>query len=178
MRHLFAVLMLAMLVAVAATPASAQQPHTRQGFWINAGLGFGSLGCDDCDQREGALSGQFGIGGTLSQKVIIGLMTNGWTKTEDGVTLTVGTAVAGIRFYPSATGGFFLTGGVGLGTLSADIDGFGSDSESGTGVMLGLGWDFRIGRNVSLTPFWNGFAMSSDEADANVGQIGLSVTVH
>jgi hypothetical protein len=178
MRRILSVLMLLMATTLIANPASAQHPHVREGFWINLGLGYGSLGCDNCDTREGAMSGQFGIGGTLSQKVIIGLMTNGWTKSEGGVTLTVGTAVAGIRFYPSATGGFFLTGGIGLGSISADFAGFGSESETGTGVLIGLGWDFRVGRNVSLTPFWNGYAVSNDQADANVGQIGLSVTVH
>ncbi len=178
MRGILSVLTLLASIAWAAVPASAQTPHVRQGFWLNVGLGYGSLGCENCDSREGALSGQFGIGGTLSQKVIIGLMTNGWTKSEDGVTLSVGTAVAGVRFYPSATGGFYLTGGIGVGAVSAEISGFETDNEMGTGVMLGLGWDFRVGRNVSLTPFWNGYAVSSDEVDANVGQIGLSVTVH
>ena len=37
---------------------------------------------------------------------------------------------------------------------------FAGESEFGVGLMLGLGWDIRVGRNVSLTPFWNGFAMS------------------
>jgi len=41
-----------------------------------------------------------------------------------------------------------------------------------------VGWDIRVGRNVSLTPFWNGFAMANDIADANVGQIGIGVTIH
>jgi hypothetical protein len=31
---------------------------------------------------------------------------------------------------------------------------------------------------VSLTPYWNGFAMSSSNTDANVGQVGLGITVH
>ena len=44
--------------------------------------------------------------------------------------------------------------------------------------MIGAGWDLRVGRNVSLTPFYNGFAMRSSLFDANVGQIGLGVTIH
>ncbi len=94
------------------------------------------------------------------------------------MTLTVGTVVALIRFYPSATGGFFLLGGLGLGTIHAEADGFGSDSETGGGALLGLGYDIRIGRNTSLTPFWNGFAARTSNADANVGQLGLSITLH
>lgn len=158
--------------------ASAQHKQTRQGFWFNVGLGYGSLGCQDCSGREGSLSGGLALGGTLSQKVVIGAGTNGWTKSEGGVTLTVSTLTALIRFYPSATGGFFLLGGLGVGTISGSISGFGSSSETGTGAVLGLGYDFRVGENVSLTPFWNGFATNTSNADANVGQIGLGVTIH
>jgi len=110
--------------STAATPIAAELPpktsapekHTRQGFWFNAGLGYGSLGCENCEGRTGALSGGLALGGALSQKVMLGVGTNGWTKSEFGSTLTVGTLVALIRFYPSPTGGFFLLGGSGLGT--------------------------------------------------------------
>lgn len=152
--------------------------HSRRGFWFSGGLGYGSLGCEDCGSRTGGLSGGIQLGGSVSQKVLLGGATTGWTKDEGGVTLTVGTVVAMIRFYPSATGGFFLLGGLGLGTIHAEIDGFGSDSETGGGALLGLGYDIRVGDNVSLTPFWNGFAARTSNADANVGQLGLSVTLH
>ena len=158
--------------------AGAQRPHSRQGFWFNGGLGYGSLGCDGCGSREGGLSGTISLGGTVSPKVYLGGGTTGWTKSEGGATLTVGTLDARIRFYPSATGGFFLTGGLGLGSISADVTGIGSDDEVGVGVVLGLGIDIRVGGNLSLTPFWNGFAVKTSNADANVGQLGLSLTVH
>ena len=110
--------------------------------------------------------------------MLLGAGTNGWTKSEDGVNLTVGTLTALIRFYTSATGGFFLTGGLGVGVIDIDISGFGGDSETGFGALLGLGYDFRVDGNVSLTPFWNGFAVASSDVDANVGQIGVGVTIH
>lgn len=158
--------------------ASAQHPQVREGFWISGGLGFGSLGCQDCSDRESGLSGQLSLGGTLSQHVYLGASSNAWTKSENGATLTVGMLSAMVRVYPSSTGGFFLTGGLGIGSVKLDYSGFGSDSETGTGVLLGVGYDFRVGRNVSLTPFWNGFAVDYDPGDANVGQLGLSVTLH
>jgi hypothetical protein len=166
------------LTALLPLGASAQE-HTRarEGFWFNAGLGYGTLGCQDCG-REGSVSGGVALGGTLSQKVLLGVGTNGWTKSENGATLTVGTVTALMRFYPSATGGLFLLGGLGVGTIRAEVDGFGSDSETGLGALVGVGYDIRIGHNVSLTPFWNGFAMSSSNSDANVGQLGLGITVH
>jgi outer membrane protein with beta-barrel domain len=167
--------------AAAQTQAAHAQPsnkHARRGFWFSGGLGYGSLGCEDCTDREDGLSGGIALGGSLSQKVLLGVGTNGWSKSEGDVTLTVGTMAALIRFYPSATGGFFLLGGLGLGTIHAKVDGFGSDSETGVGAVVGLGYDIRVGSNVSLTPFWNGFATETSNADANVGQLGLSVTLH
>lgn len=155
-----------------------ESKHARKGFWLNLGLGWGSLGCEDCDSREGGFSGGLALGGSISQKVLLGGGTNGWYKSEDGTTLTVGVLTAQVRFYPSATGGFFLLGGLGVGTISVDTDFYGSDSETGAAALLGLGYDIRIGKNVSLTPFWNGFATTTSNSDANVGQIGFGVTIH
>jgi hypothetical protein len=165
-------------VQASVAPVTPINKHQRRGFWFNGGLGYGSLGCDDCGDREGGLSGGIELGGSVSQKVLLGVGTTGWTKDEGGATLTVGTLVALIRFYPSATGGFFLIGGLGVGSIHAEVDGFGSDTETGGGALLGLGYDIRVGENVSLTPFWNGFAARTSNADANVGQLGLSITVH
>lgn len=164
-------------IPVAPKPVSGH-PQTRQGFWFNVGLGYGSLGCDNCNGREGGLSGGLSLGGTLSQKFLLGVGTTGWTRSEGGTTLTVGTLDLRFRFYPSATGGFFLTGGLGVGSIHAEVNGFGSDTETGGAAVVGLGYDARVGSNVSLTPFLNGFAVRSSNADANVGQIGLSVTIH
>jgi len=169
---------LACIVSLGTTPANAQRPQTRQGFWFNGGLGYGSLGCEDCSGRTGGLSGGLSLGGTISPKFLLGVGTTGWYKSEDGVTLTVGTLDARMRFYPSTKGGFFLTGGLGIGSISADVAGFGSGSETGVGLVLGLGFDIRVGTNVSLTPFWNGYAVRSSDTNANVGQLGLGITVH
>lgn len=179
MRHVLrsSIVSAALMTAIAAVPAVAQHPQTRRGFWFNGGLGYGSLGCQNCDGRTGGLSGGISLGGVLSRNVLFGVGTTGWTKSESGVTLTVGTLDARFRFYPKATGGFFLTAGLGLGAISASGGGD-SQTETGVGLMLGLGIDIRIGDNVSLTPFWNGFAVSASGDDANVGQLGLGITVH
>jgi len=176
MRMVFAALFTLSLVSP--DTASGQRAHTRQGVWFNVGLGYGTLGCQDCGTREGGLSGGLAVGGTISPKVVIGGGTNGWSKSEGGGTLTVATLTALIRFYPSASGGFFLLGGLGISSIRVSFSGFGSDSETGAGALLGLGYDFRVGNNVSLTPFWNGFAGNTKSSDFNVGQIGLGVTVH
>lgn len=164
-------------LAVSVGSANAQNAHVRDGFWINGGLGYGSLGCEGCGSREGSISGDLSLGGTISPRFLIGAGSAAWSKSEQGATLTVGTLDARVRFYPSATGGFFITGGVGFGSVRGQVGGF-SATETGVGTILGLGWDIRVAKNTSITPYWNGFAMKNDNTDANVGQAGIAVTLH
>ena len=77
------------------------------------GLGYGSLGCQDCASRANGASGGLSFGGTVTDRFLIGLGTTGWTKSD-----------------------------------------------------------------VSITPFWDGFAMANSNIDANVGQLGIGVTFH
>jgi hypothetical protein len=92
--------------------------------------------------------------------------------------LTVSTLDARVRFYPSTTGGVFLTAGIGVGQVRGDFGGGFSATETGLGTVLGLGWDIRVAKNTSITPYWNGFAMKNNNTDANVGQAGIAVTLH
>jgi outer membrane protein with beta-barrel domain len=164
-------------VAVAGV-AQAQNAQARQGFWFSGGLGYGSLGCDGCGSREGGLSGGLSLGGTISPRFLLGVGTSGWTKEDQGARLTVDEIDARVRFYPSTNGGFFITGGIGYGEVRASISGFGSATESGGAAILGVGYDVRVARNMSITPYWNAYAMKNSNTDANVGQIGLAITLH
>jgi hypothetical protein len=83
-----------------------------------------------------------------------------------------------MRFYPSATGGLFLLGGLGVGSTQLEVDGVGTSGETGFGAIFGLGYDIRVGTSVSLTPFLNGFAVEDSDVHVNVGQVGLGLTVH
>jgi hypothetical protein len=177
-----AVKRMAQLVAVVAglvvaTAAQAQQAPIRQGFWFSGGLGMGSLGSDGGTSREAGMSGDVSLGGTLSPRWLLGVGSSGWSKSEQGGRLTVATLDARIRFYPSATGGFFLTGGIGAASIRASVGGL-SATDNGAGAIFGLGYDYRVASNASITPYWNGFAMKSDNNDANVGQVGLAITLH
>jgi hypothetical protein len=167
-------------LALVASPllAHAQNAQVRDGFWFSGGLGYGSLGCQDCGSRTGGMSGGLSLGGTITPRFLVGVGTEGWTKTEQGATLTVGTLDARVRFYPSATGGFFVTGGLGIGTMTGTVPGFGTVTENGLGTLVGIGYDYRIARNTSITPYWNGFAMKGSNSDANVGQMGIAITLH
>lgn len=173
---LTAVLTLALAGALAPA-AQAQRPQVREGFWFSIGVGGGSLGCEECDDRTNGGAGTLAFGGKLSNNVLLAGSANGWTRTEEGATLTVGLVAVEARFYPSATGGFFLKAGAGIG--SADLD-FGSVtlSETGAGALAGLGYDIRVGRMISITPWLQWFGINYDPGNANVAQLGIALTIH
>ncbi|MEP6764682.1 MAG: outer membrane beta-barrel protein [Gemmatimonadaceae bacterium] len=161
------------------TPLSAQgHPQERHGFWLTLGLGAGSLGCDECSSRSTGVSGQLSLGGTITPRLLLGASSNGWTKQESGVTLSMGTLTALVKFYPVLTGGFYLSGGLGIANISASTTGFGSASQTGTGAVLGLGYDIRVAKNFSLTPYLNGVGASFDGSQVNFSQIGLGFSWH
>ncbi|MCL4865932.1 MAG: hypothetical protein KJZ47_08570 [Gemmatimonadales bacterium] len=172
------VTLLASLLLLGVSSLAAQRPQTREGFWGTLGAGYATLGCNDCDGRARGGAGMLQLGGTLNQKWQLGASVTAWEKREGGATLTVGLLSAIARFYPSATGGFFLQGGAGIAAIDLGIGNV-SATEKGFGTILGAGYDVRIGRNVSLTPFWNR-VMSWYDNDGNLdySQFGLAVTIH
>lgn len=174
LRRLIAVSTLAMALT---TSVAAQRPQTRSGFWFQGGLGGGSVGCDDCGDRTSGGTAVIALGGTLSRHVLLGASMHGWARSEDGVTLSVTAITAAAHIYPWANAGFFFNVGVGTGSTRLEFDPF-TIEEDGPSFVAGIGYDIRIGRNVSLTPFTNGYGINYDEGTINVAQLGLSITVH
>ncbi|HET6797986.1 MAG TPA: hypothetical protein VFH40_12570 [Gemmatimonadales bacterium] len=161
------------LLALAIAPAAnGQQGDVRQGFWIGGGLGYGTLGCNGCD-RLGGVSGYLKLGGTLRQNILLGVEINGWGKSEFGQTMTMGNMSGAAYWYPVSNGGLFLKAGLGYSVMD---DGF--SSETGLGLLGGLGYDIRVGRNVSVTPVANWYRGSFNPGGLNVLDIGLGITSH
>jgi hypothetical protein len=185
-------------VFVTATSAVAQDTHpqVRDGFTVSFGFGGGSAGatCGGCNSdREKAPSGYLRLGGAVRPNLIIGGEVNGWSKkeTDQGFesTVTIATVNAIAQWYPQTTTGFFLIGGVGLGSMEvkATATGLGSfsDRTNGLGYQVGTGYDIRLARNFSLTPFVTYFATaggtvesSNEKANGNVFHFGIGFTWH
>ena len=175
---------IAVLVALAASsPAWAQ---TREGFWFGFAGGYGSAvsACESCEhEREGAFAGSVKLGGTLSQHLLLGVETNVWTRKRDDTRLSLGIAAGTLTFYPSATSGFFLKGGVGMSFRSVEIDRSGfeaSASWTDLGFLAGIGVDIPLGDNVSLTPsvqFHTGTEDDDIVADGGLGDAGWTENV-
>src|SRR2546422_3080736 len=98
-------------LSVGASPALAQHSQTRQGFWFNIGLGYGSLGCQGCSGRTGGLSGGLSPRGTLTPQPPLGVGATRWGKSGKGGTPTLGTPDAPPRDYPRPPGRLFLSPG-------------------------------------------------------------------
>lgn len=181
------ILVVLLILAMGAPTVQAQRPNTRQGFWISFGLGAGSLGLGgdvSNSDRSTGLSGYFRLGGTVSQTVLLGAETNGWVRSENGISTTVGFVGPVAVFYPSSTGSFYIKTAVGLLTVDEDIL-----TGSGFATSLGIGNDFRVGDNFSLVLFLNAITSFGVEADVggagtgvnidpNVAQLGLGVAWH
>lgn len=151
------------VVLLVSPHAWAGHPQERQGFWIGFGGGYGSAearaDCEGCSgDREGSYTGFIKLGGTLNDKVLLGVEGNAWVKDVDDATLTLGSFTGTVTFYPQASGGFFLKGGVGVSYVDTEVSegSFSASlSKTGWGVLAGIGYDVRVGRNISLTPCVN-----------------------
>ena len=70
------------------SPGSDPMRNERRGFWIGFGLGGDSSGidCFSCStDRTSGQSGHLRLGGTLSQSVQLGVETNDWINSDQGV---------------------------------------------------------------------------------------------
>ena len=170
----------ALLTALLATTAFAQG-QTRQGFWIGGGMGYGSmgLGCSTCAGvgREGSVTGYVKLGGTLRQNILLGVESNVWTKSQGTGRVTMGNFSGAAYWYPMPTQGLFIKGGAGYSRLAVD-DGVSTASDGGFGILGGLGYDIRAGRNLSITPVANWYRGGFNGGSANVLDFGVGVTAH
>lgn len=144
------------LALVLAAPATAQSAHDHDGFWGSAGLGGGWNTSEGlADEQRGGGAAYLRLGGTPSQRLLLGGEIIGWGREVGDATLTRSNATFSVQFYPSERGGFFVKGGVGGANVEISEETAGATvttSEQGFATTLGVGWDVRLGSNLYLTP--------------------------
>jgi len=171
-----------------ASPAYAQ---AREGLTVSFGLGGGSAAFSYegfSGDRTAGPSGYLRLGGAVTPSLVIAGETHGWTRSEGGLTSRVGYLMAVAQWYPQPAGGFHLLGGVGMGAITEE-DASSTLEAFGGALQLGLGYDVRMSRAFSLTPYVNFLAMGGGEPkqdgvglggtlSANVIQFGLGFSWH
>ena len=179
---------------LAASPVAAQNA-ARQGFTISFGLGAGSAAASyegNTTDRIGGPSGYLRLGGAVTPKLVISGETHGLTHTEGSLTSHFGYLMAVAQWYPQSSGGFYLSGGLGIGAIREEDSDPLFDYELvsiGGAAQVGLGYDVRMTRNFSLTPYVNFLGMGggkpsfngvsqSGTLSANSVQFGLGFSWH
>src|SRR4051812_44784687 len=118
------VVMTGMTLGIVAGSAAAQarakiQEH--RGFWIGFGVGGGTNLSEGLDgKRLGGGAGYLRLGGTVSQRVLLGFDGVFWGRDQSGNTIARGNGSFAMLFYPSARGGGFLKGGLGWANISRE----------------------------------------------------------
>jgi hypothetical protein len=172
------VLLLLLLLAITPSSLAGQlasddsvHVYDRQGVWFNVGLGTG------VGDGIGGQSANLALGWALSSRFQLAVGSSDWrTPLGDRNSVTLGTLDLRIQFYPELDGGFFLTGGLGLGYFWVSDTGSGLDV--GRAIILGLGYDARIRENTSITFFVNRAAIHTPDPSGSMGQIGVGLTFH
>jgi hypothetical protein len=158
--------------ALAALAPPAVDAQERSGLWGGLGAGYGAaeassdeIGAGD---REGSGVGYLAIGWTLTDQVLLGGEAHIWSKTAHSddfggnMTVNLYSALVTLMLYPSATGRFFVKGGLGASALDLEVKVLNTrltaDLGTGVGYLVGAGYDIPAGP-ISITPalsYWGG----------------------
>jgi len=183
----------AALSALATGTLAAQDAATGDGLWYGGGLGPGVafVSCHICRADRGtAATGTLRLGGRVKAGVLIGAEATLWAGgVQSGVHESMwGLAAAGY-FFPRPRGTFYLKAGLGILNWHSE-DGQTVLSAGSVAGLLGLGWEFRIARQVTLAPYLSVFAApiagdikyNGGAAQSGAGlvlaQLGVSITKH
>jgi hypothetical protein len=181
-----AVVVSSIVFLFAPLPAAAQRVAVHQGFWISFGLGGGWADDDFFNGMEPGFGMHLRMGGTTSQRLLVGGEVIGWLAEDSGTRTEVFRGQVQLigLFYPSDRGGLFVKGGAGFATRTADTELPDSDftlslDSEGFGLDAGVGWDLQLSRNFFLTPGVDLiYQFLGEDQSAPVVMITLGATWH
>ncbi len=149
---------LCLLASLISSAARAEQPG-RSGLAVGFGLGGGSVSWswpDDDDRRaEQSGAGSARVAWALNQDLLVGVEAWAWAKDNEPWSVTVWSATGAVTYFPGGTG-FFLRGGLGVGSGRAELEPSPSfnvsatESATGVSVLGATGYDAGITSHMSL----------------------------
>ena len=134
-------------------------PQDHHGFFIGFNLGAGTAQVKsdgESSDHEWGGAGNFRLGGAVKNNLLLGGEFTGWTKDQDGSTVSLSTALFAVTYYPAEDTGFFVRGGMGFGSSHFSVDlsnGFTqSKDETGFALALASGYEWRLTKKFALGP--------------------------
>ena len=167
-------------------PIGAQAPASsgHSGFHAAIGAGYGSMAftCNVCsDTRESSTALMLRVGGAVRPDLVLSAEVTGWTNGLSLGTESVTWIDLVAQYYPVPTGGFFLKGGLGVAAISSNTvpngAGFLKFDTKSVGGVIGIGFDVRLSKGFSLTPFLDLLYAAPAHGDPKVngGQSGTTL---
>jgi len=149
----------------------------RQGFMLNLGAGFGQ---GKISWKGGSVDGtgictDFKIGGGPSNQFLVYYTNRAlwYSPDNSSVDLVNGMSAGGVTYFlePKAPS-FFFSGALGIGVLT---DSEVSDSESGFGLTVGIGYEIVRNFIVEFTYMYAGLSNDYDE-DPSISNLALTIS--
>ncbi len=142
----------------AGTAFAGSHPQDHNGFFIGFNLGAGTAQIKndgESSDREWGGAGNFRLGGAIKNNLLLGGEFTGWTRDQDGSTVSLSSVLFAVTYYPTNEG-FYLRGGMGFGSSHFSID-LGDDvtqskDESGFALALATGYEWRLTKKFALGP--------------------------
>jgi hypothetical protein len=129
----------------------------RHGFWLGLGVGAGGESYD-LEPSAGYSNVLYRptislrLGGTVNQHLRLGGEVLSWINENSPAVESLSSALFVAQFYPAASTGFYLKGGLGIGRNAVDFeDGYGT-GDTGFAGLVGAGYELRLGRRIYLNP--------------------------
>jgi len=144
--------------------AGKRKEHSRAGWMLGLSLGGGPGNFTDGvignkSSSKGGGIGNFRVGRMIHPKFLIHLEFQGYSRKEayptgNAIFIFGNVAIAG-TLYPGdptqPSGGFYLRGGIGIAEAALDVTSTKTSSKgSGFGILVGLGYEFRLTRRFAL----------------------------
>ncbi len=160
MRTLRSLGLAGLLLGLVASMTAAQETDKHRGFWIGVGLGGGwNLSNTINGDTRGGGALVLRMGGSPSERWLIGGEILGFGTSEGGVDFGRGNVTLTVMHYVNVPRGVFLKAGIGgagfttfqsstVGNTTTTV----TTNDSGFGSNLGVGCDIRLARNFYLTP--------------------------
>jgi hypothetical protein len=129
----------------------------RRGFWLGLGLGAGG---ESYDFQPGPGYSEvlyrptisLRLGGTVSQHLRLGGEVLSWINENGPAVESLSSALFVAQFYPVASTGLYLKGGLGIGRNAVDFEDGSGTGDTGFAGLVGAGYELRLGRRVYLNP--------------------------